>query len=595
MKRFQDLSITEKMVLICLNICLIPLIVGSVIIFRVCVARLNEHTMEFAQAFNAQITANLNHMIQDYEGISVSVLVDNELFFYSEKTQRTVTEIVRDNENMQRVLFRIVTLQPKVKTAGILMRNGDFVQTGSGGLKIDQTAFYEKPWVREIEQSRGNFYVIPAHRADYWNSRTDELTITFIRKIMSSGTRYRGALLIEVDPASVIVLNEEYENAKQKYDMEIRIEDSGGNILYDTRLMEDPSQWGEGAMTAPAFGDDYIVLSQPSESLNLTVYTAIPKASLVLEEKHIQLITTLIVILCGAGVVFMVVPISSVLTSRLVKVSYGMRQMKNGKYITLPDYGSSDELGVLVASYNHMVHEMQQLIDKVYVSELVKKDSEIAALQSQINPHMLFNTLEAIRMKSLYSGDADVSKMIFLLAKMFRAVLDSPQKDHTIRDELTYAEEYMCLQNLRSGGRFCFTYEVDDALLGLHCIPVLFQPLIENCIEHGRREKSEPMKIWITGERDEETAVFRIYDDGGGMDEESLVRTRQRLEKARQISGPLFCGKDGGAQNIGLSNILMRLRLEDEQHGDLNILYSNQNGTCVELRMRMRMGQGEAL
>ncbi len=121
MKFFRNMSITRKMILICLNICLLPLIIGFMFIYNLYVTRLNEHTMEFAQAFNAQITANLNHMLQDYTGISVSVLVDSELFFYSEKTERTVTEIVRDKENMQKVLFRIVTLQPKVKTIGILM------------------------------------------------------------------------------------------------------------------------------------------------------------------------------------------------------------------------------------------------------------------------------------------------------------------------------------------------------------------------------------------------------------------------------------------------------------------------------------------
>ena len=121
MKFFRNMSITRKMILICLNICLLPLIIGFMFIYNLYVTRLNEHIMEFAQAFNAQITANLNHMLQDYTGISVSVLVDSELFFYSEKTERTVTKIVRDKENMQKVLFRIVTLQPKVKTIGILM------------------------------------------------------------------------------------------------------------------------------------------------------------------------------------------------------------------------------------------------------------------------------------------------------------------------------------------------------------------------------------------------------------------------------------------------------------------------------------------
>lgn len=85
MKFFRNMSITRKMILICLNICLLPLIIGFMFIYNLYVTRLNEHTMEFAQAFNAQITANLNHMLQDYTGISVSVLVDSELFFTRRK------------------------------------------------------------------------------------------------------------------------------------------------------------------------------------------------------------------------------------------------------------------------------------------------------------------------------------------------------------------------------------------------------------------------------------------------------------------------------------------------------------------------------
>lgn len=583
MKFFRNMSITKKMIMICMNVCLIPLVIGFVVIYNIYVTRLNEHTMEFAQAFNAQITANLNHMIQDYKGISVSVLVDNELFFHSEKDRRSVTEIVRDNENMQRVLFRIVTLQPKVRTVAILMKNGDFIQTGSDGLKIKQTVFEKKPWVKELEQSPKNFYMIPAHRTDYWNSRNDELTITFVRKIMSSGVRYRGAVLIDVDPASIIVLNEEYENAKQKYDMEIRIEDSDRNILYDSRMMGEPAQWREGYLSAEKFGPEYIVFEQQSEDMGLTVYTAIPRDSLLMEKNAVLLMTVLTVFLCGVSIVFMIIPLTRFMTSRLIRVSYGMSQMKNGKYIMFPEDKGSDELGILVNSYNHMVNEMQQLINKIYVAELVKKESEIVALQSQINPHMLFNTLETIRMKSLYNGDKDVAKMIFLLAKMFRTVLDSSQENYRIRDELKYAEEFMSLQNLRFSGRFIFTYDVEESLLDMRCIPILFQPLVENCIEHGWNNEMERMNIRITGKREEKLAIFRVYDDGTGMDEKKLNRTRERLEKTRKITGPLFRNKDMDSYNIGLTNILMRLKLLDEQGGDLNILYSNSSGTCVEL------------
>ncbi len=592
MKYFRNLKIAKKMIVLCLSIFLIPLGICYALSIKIVSEEIDRRTLQFAEAFNAQIVASLDHFVQDYEAISVSVLVDNELFNYSDKEDRTTTELVSDYKNMRKVLFRLSMLKPELETASILMRTGDFVQTGAAGIKIEENLI-EENWVKDISEQKEYFYLIPAHRTNYWNRRADEVTITFVRKILSSGVRYLGALLIDVNPTAVIDLNDEFESAKTKYGMEISIHDASGRVIYDTRPIVYKEEGEEGFYPFQEFGKDYIVLTGNTERLGLHVLTAIPKASVLLDRRHVHTMMAALAVICSVLIIFLVIPMSHTLTKPLAKLGYGMSRMKNGEYIPIKNYSNSDELGDLIQSYNHMICEMQHLIDRVYVSEIRQKDSEIIALQSQINPHMLFNTLESIRMKALVNGDAEVSKMILILAKMFRTILDSMNQNHVIKDELNYVEKYIELQNLRENGRFKFYHEIEEELLDLRCIPILFQPLVENSIEHGQCNREGKLNIRIIGQRRDDLAVFAVADDGQGMDAESLLKIQDNLRRIREDPFRFLSGGKTGVRTIGMANILTRLRLNDDKNGDVKIAYSNAEGTCIEIWMSINNADPE--
>ena len=585
MKYFRNLKIAKKMIVLCLGIFLIPLGICYTLSIRIVTSEIDRRTINFAEAFNAQIVASLDRFVQAYEAISVSVLVDNQLFSYSDKDDRTTTELVDDYKNMRKVLFRLSTLKPELKTASILMRTGDFIQTGSSGINIMEDSFLEEAWVQKIPEHEEYFYLVPAHKTSYWNRQTEGTTITFVRKILSSGVRYLGALMIDADPTAMIDLNDEFASAKETYGMETSIYDSSGRIIYDTRPLEsDTNQDGE-FFSFREYGKEYIVLEGKTERLDLHVLTAIPKTSVLLGHRQVHAMMALLAVVCSTLIIILIVPVSHSLTRPLAELGYGMSRMKNGEYIAINDYPNSDELGDLIDSYNHMIGEMQNLIERVYVSEIRQKDSEIIALQSQINPHMLFNTLESIRMKALVNGDSEVSRMILILARMFRTILDSMNQTHVIKDELDYTEKYIELQNLREDGRFKFSYDVDEELLNLQCIPILFQPLVENSIEHGQRNSEGVLNIQIIGRRENNRAIFTITDDGQGMKTENLLKMQEHLETVRNDPNLIAAGRKTDFRNIGMANILMRLRLNDDQYGDVRIVYSGNEGTCIELCM----------
>ena len=209
--------------------------------------------------------------------------------------------------------------------------------------------------------------------------------------------------------------------------------------------------------------------------------------------------------------------------------------------------------------------------------------AELRALQSKINPHFLFNTLESIRIKAILNGDDDVADMVKILAKMFRNVLDSDKKNYTVNDELDNIRSYICLQNIRFDNVITLHEDVDQKLCQARIMPILFQPVIENSFKYGSRESGIPIKISISGRLvDEHIMVFTIQDDGAGMSGERLEEVRHSLEALSETSQS---EETQNSHRIGLRNIAERIRLRYGNEGKLSILSSDEYGTVVEIRI----------
>ena len=177
-----------------------------------------------------------------------------------------------------------------------------------------------------------------------------------------------------------------------------------------------------------------------------------------------------------------------------------------------------------------MVTKIKNLIEEVYVGEIKQKNAKLLALQTQINPHMLYNTLESIRMKALRSGADEVAEMVKLLAKMFRAALSEQTQSHKIRDEIEYAQAYIRLQNLRFRDMFFLQVEVEEQVQDSRVISMILQPVIENSIEHGFKGRRVPLHIVLTGRLKENgTIMLQICDDGKGISSEKTKEVNLSL------------------------------------------------------------------
>lgn len=238
---------------------------------------------------------------------------------------------------------------------------------------------------------------------------------------------------------------------------------------------------------------------------------------------------------------------------------------------------TQDEIGILSEAFNHMCEKLNDYIVRVYHSEIKLKNAEVNALQSQINPHFLYNTLESIKTEALVNNDRTTAQMISLLGNLFRWSSKTDEKIVLLEDEIDYINTYLELQQIRFHNSLNVYIFIADELLDFSVPKLIMQPIIENSIKNGLRLGEKQGSIQISAiEKPEHILEIVIADNGNGMSEERLLEIRNKLKK--EISQDDFRG-------IGIQNVHQRLRLMFGLKYGLSISSIKGEGTTVTLTL----------
>lgn len=237
------------------------------------------------------------------------------------------------------------------------------------------------------------------------------------------------------------------------------------------------------------------------------------------------------------------------LAGRLDRILEGMTKVMEGNLdVRIPVNKNGDELDVISRYFNEMCVKLDEHIKKQYLAEIEQKNAEMSALQSQINPHFLYNTLEAIRMKAISSGDREVGKMLYSLAVTFRAQIKEADVI-TLVQELHYCKKYMELFEFRYQNQFQAVVECPEEFFKVPVIKFVLQPVIENYFIHGMRMRDKDNRIRIYVEKGEAYRIV-VEDNGRGMPEEELAEQNRKLRE----------GIMEKRSSIGVANVNRRLK-----------------------------------
>ena len=393
-------------------------------------------------------------------------------------------------------------------------------------------------------------------------------------------------------PLGYIVVNVRANHFKEAYRTPdglngvLYVVESGGMILFDSSGKDagkpfDGSAFGIGDPAEAETNGDYIINVQTSDKTGYRFINIVSRDVIRSEAGSIRRSLYSILIACVA-LALVISFISARLFSRRINLLVGkMRNMDLGEFNVTTNVRAHDEIGYLEQSFNSMITRLDKHIQTAYVYQLESKNAELKALQAQINPHFLFNTLESIRINALENQDADTAKMIHLLGNLFRWNIQSGGLFVELRQEINNAGTFMELQKLRYADAFDFTTDVPPKLLSLGVPKLILQPLVENAIKHGQLGVSSGGIISITvREEPEGTLVIAVEDNGRGMDDETVRRIMEKLDQPETETDDHY--------SIGLSNVHQRIRILFGEPYGLKIESIPGTRTVISIQMPAR-------
>lgn len=230
----------------------------------------------------------------------------------------------------------------------------------------------------------------------------------------------------------------------------------------------------------------------------------------------------------------------------------------NNMAAMLHSFDPLDEVGQIADRFVRMMSENQELNDRVYEALLSRKEAEFRALQAQINPHFLYNTLESLNGLALANGQNEMSEVIGALGKFFRIALSQGSEEIRVADEAEHAGAYVRVQQFRFKDKLEWISEIDEDIVHCRVPKLIFQPIVENAIYHGAKRRKEVVYLMLSGVREEGRLRFSISDDGNGIPEQRLEEIRRALDGQHEAVSAI---------GFGLRNVHERLRHYGSEFG----------------------------
>jgi two-component system sensor histidine kinase YesM len=265
-----------------------------------------------------------------------------------------------------------------------------------------------------------------------------------------------------------------------------------------------------------------------------------------------------------------------------------MRQVEQGNFSIRADIQSTNEIGELGRDFNIMVAEISKLLKNITEQQELKRKSELKALQMQINPHFLYNTLDSIIWMAEGGKQQEVIAMSSALARLFRLSISKGKEIIDIGSEVEHVRNYLTIQKIRYKDKLDYRIEVPDELKSYKTVKIILQPLVENAIYHGIKNKEGPGLILIGGRKTQSGIELFVQDDGVGMNEETLSLLQERLKGNKAVqptdSSLLHSG-------LGVHNVDERIKLYFGH--DYGLVYESAEDVGTTVRIHLPAIEGE--
>ncbi|MCK5128806.1 MAG: sensor histidine kinase [Clostridiales bacterium] len=448
--------------------------------------------------------------------------------------------------------------------------------------------FLDNIYTQSLENENKTFLLVGTHADEFTNE--DSLVISAIRKIydasMYNNKNLLGYIYLNIDH---LVLKNIIHDVVFSNDNDILILD-GDTIIYsskennvlevaDDTLLQDIKEKKDGGQFITFGGIEYFFTHTTMNMTGWTVVNLHQMENYNQEAQRIIKSIILIALLCFLVLIFVAMAISNAITRPLKDLTLLMKKVEKDDFDVIFETKSKDETAILGSVFNSMIIRIKELIQSVYKSKLAEKDALIYALQSQINPHFLYNTLQSISNIAQLENVTDITTICQCLSSMFRYNIGDNKKFVLLYDEVINIKNYFYLKSVQHRDRIKFVIDIPEELLNIQVPRFILQPLVENSISHGLDMKPNGGVITIEAKTEDKVLIIDIEDNGVGIKEKQLEEIMKTINKN------VFSNEELSTNHLGIDNVNSRLVLYYGSEHKLKIDNVPDGGARVSIRI----------
>ena len=529
-----------------------------------------ENSSEYTHTIIQQMNQNIDSYIDYMENIAylISSNEDVQDYLFDEKT---------DIEGRYRILNQLQTIldsRSDIRNVGIISKNGRMlINDGSKSVNQDLDLNTQEWYATALEKPNGP--ILTSSHVQHIISGERPWVITLSRGIRdrSGSGEKEGVFFIDLNYSAISELCDQSTVGTKGYAF---ILDAKGNIVYHPQQQQLYNELQTENISLIMDTDEDTVLTGTGNDGKLysisrsgktgwTVVDCTSVRELLRKSRQAQSVYVLTAIILVIVALLFSRFMARSITLPIQKLRDSMKKVQEGDFsVSDVVVDSKNEIGSLTKSFDVMTHRIHELMEQNVHEQEEKRKSELKALQSQINPHFLYNTLDSIIWMAEGKKNEEVVLMTASLARLLRQSISNEDEVVPIANEVEYARGYLTIQKMRYKDKLEFQIEVDSSILYIPLIKLVLQPIIENAIYHGLKYKESKGLLIVKGFMKDGNAVLQVIDDGVGMDEETLAHIYDKHKVNYHSNG------------VGVYNVQKRLKLYYGE--DYGITYTSELG-----------------
>ena len=529
-----------------------------------------ENSSEYTHTIIQQMNQNIDSYIDYMENIAylISSNEDVQDYLFDEKI---------DNEGRYRILNQLQTIldsRSDIRNVGIISKNGRMlINDGSKSVNQDLDLNTQEWYATALEKPNGP--ILTSSHVQHIISGERPWVITLSRGIRdrSGSGEKEGVFFIDLNYSAISGLCDQSTVGTKGYAFTLYAK---GNIVYHPQQQQLYNELQTENISLIMDTDEDTVLTgtgndgklysiSRSEKTGWTVVDCTNVKELLSKSRQAQSVYVLTAIILVIVALLFSRFMARSITLPIQKLRDSMKKVQEGDFsVSDVVVDSKNEIGSLTKSFDVMTHRIHELMEQNVHEQEEKRRSELKALQSQINPHFLYNTLDSIIWMAEGKKNEEVVLMTASLARLLRQSISNEDEVVPIANEVEYARGYLTIQKMRYKDKLEFQIEVDSSILYIPLIKLVLQPIIENAIYHGLKYKESKGLLIVKGFMKDGNAVLQVIDDGVGMDEETLAHIYDKHKVNYHSNG------------VGVYNVQKRLKLYYGE--DYGITYTSELG-----------------